>query len=91
MLVTREGHIITRHSLTYYAPDSQLHGVLARQREMAQIKIEMDGAEGGISVGDICAGGGSKKVAANWNPLYRVCVSRPGSFSNSTIMRKCRH
>lgn len=42
MLVTREGHIITCHSLTYYAPDSQLHGVLARQREIAQIKVEAD-------------------------------------------------
>lgn len=42
MLVTREGHIFTRHSLTYYAPDTQLHGVLARQREIAQIKIGTD-------------------------------------------------
>ena len=40
MLVTREGHIITYHSLTYYSPDSQLHGVLGRQREIAQIKLE---------------------------------------------------
>ncbi|MDQ3185533.1 MAG: chromosome segregation protein SMC [Pseudomonadota bacterium] len=42
ILVTREGHIFTCHSLTYYAPDSQLHGVLARQREIAQIMIEAD-------------------------------------------------
>jgi chromosome segregation protein len=42
MLVTRDGHIITCHSLTYYAPDSQLHGVLARQREIAQIEAEAD-------------------------------------------------
>ena len=42
MLVTREGNIITRHSLTYYAPDSHLHGVLARQREIGQIKTEME-------------------------------------------------
>jgi chromosome segregation protein len=40
MLVTREGHFFTQHSLTYYAPDSQLHGVLARQREITQIKID---------------------------------------------------
>ncbi|MEO7560290.1 MAG: chromosome segregation protein SMC [Nitrosospira sp.] len=50
MLVTREGHIFTRHSLAYYAPDSQLHGVLARQREMAQIKIETDALRAGLSV-----------------------------------------
>ncbi|SEP32508.1 chromosome segregation protein SMC [Nitrosovibrio sp. Nv6] len=50
MLVTREGHIITCHSLTYYAPDSQLHGVLARQREIAQIKVEVDALRGSLSV-----------------------------------------
>lgn len=50
MLVTREGHIFTRHSLAYYAPDSQLHGVLARQREMAQIKIETDALRASLSV-----------------------------------------
>ena len=50
MLVTREGHIFTHHSLTYYAPDTQLHGVLARQREMAQIKIETDALRVSLSV-----------------------------------------
>ncbi len=52
MLVTREGNIITRHSLTYYAPDSHLHGVLARQREIGQIKTEMEslGAERSIGI-----------------------------------------
>ena len=40
MFVTREGHVITYHSLSYYSPDSQLHGVLGRQREIAQIKLE---------------------------------------------------
>lgn len=50
MLVTREGHIVTYHSLTYYAPDSQLHGVLGRQREIAQIKLESDGLKKHLSV-----------------------------------------
>lgn len=42
VLVTREGHFFTKHSLTYYAPDSQLHGVLGRQREISQIKTEVE-------------------------------------------------
>jgi chromosome segregation protein len=50
MLVTREGHIVTYHSVTYYAPDSQLHGVLGRQREIAQIKLESDGLKKHLSV-----------------------------------------
>ncbi|WP_430230253.1 chromosome segregation protein SMC [Nitrosomonas communis] len=45
MLVTPEGHVFTCGSLSYYAADSQLHGVLARQREIAQIEIEIDTLE----------------------------------------------
>ena len=36
-LVTREGHVFTRHSVSFHAPDSELHGVLSRQREIDQI------------------------------------------------------
>jgi chromosome segregation protein len=50
MLVTREGHVFTRHSLTYYAPDTQLHGVLARQREIAQIDIEVNVLRRGLAM-----------------------------------------
>ena len=32
-----------------------------------------------------------KKIAANWNPRYRVYVMTPGNSSKSTIMRKCKH
>jgi chromosome segregation protein len=42
MLVTREGHVVTYHSLSYYSPDSQLHGVLGRQREISQIRREVE-------------------------------------------------
>ncbi|UJP05679.1 MAG: chromosome segregation protein SMC [Nitrosomonas sp.] len=42
MLVTPEGHIVTRHSCTFYAPDTQLHGVLSRQQELASIQTEYD-------------------------------------------------
>jgi chromosome segregation protein len=37
MLVTREGHIFTRHTMSFHAPDSELHGVLSRQREIGQL------------------------------------------------------
>jgi chromosome segregation protein len=37
MLVTREGHIFTRHTVSFHAPDSELHGVLSRQREIEQL------------------------------------------------------
>ena len=49
MLVTREGHFFTQRSLTYYAPDSQLHGVLARQREITQIKNDSEKLENNLA------------------------------------------
>ena len=38
--VTPDGHLIGLHSVLFYAPDGQLHGVLTRQREIEQLKHE---------------------------------------------------
>ena len=35
--VTPEGHVVTAQSVGFFAPDSDLHGVLARQRELAEL------------------------------------------------------
>ncbi len=40
-LITSQGHTLTRNSLTFYAPDSQLHGVLGRQQELKQLDKEI--------------------------------------------------
>jgi chromosome segregation protein len=47
LLVAREGHVFTRHSVSFHAPDSELHGVLSRQREIEalQATIESERAE----------------------------------------------
>ena len=42
-LVTRQGDVYSRHSASFYAPQSGLHGVLERQRELAQIAAELPG------------------------------------------------
>jgi chromosome segregation protein len=39
--VTPQGHLIGAHSVLYHAPDSQLHGVLARQREIEKLELEL--------------------------------------------------
>ncbi len=36
--VTPQGHLIGAHSVLFHAPDSQVHGVLARQREIEQLQ-----------------------------------------------------
>ncbi len=35
--VTPAGHVVTAQSVGFFAPDSDLHGVLARQRELAEL------------------------------------------------------
>ena len=39
--VTPEGHLIGAHSVLFHAPDTQLHGVLARQREIETLEQEL--------------------------------------------------
>ena len=40
-LVSREGHIFTRHSVSFYAPQAEVHGVLSRQSEIEQLDSEL--------------------------------------------------
>ncbi|HTR58761.1 MAG TPA: chromosome segregation protein SMC [Casimicrobiaceae bacterium] len=42
--VTRDGHMVSAHGVAFFAPDSELHGVLARQRELAQLEGEIAAA-----------------------------------------------
>ncbi|MBI2286024.1 MAG: chromosome segregation protein SMC, partial [Nitrosomonadales bacterium] len=39
--VTPDGHLVGAHSVLFHAPDSQLHGVLARQREIERLELEL--------------------------------------------------
>ncbi|MBC7778624.1 MAG: chromosome segregation protein SMC, partial [Proteobacteria bacterium] len=43
-LVTREGHLLTRSSVVFYAPDSEVHGVLSRQREIEALAVQIEHA-----------------------------------------------
>jgi chromosome segregation protein len=40
--VTPQGHLVTPYSVTYFAPDSELHGVLARQREIDALTADLN-------------------------------------------------
>ncbi len=39
--VTPQGHMIGAHSVLFHAPDTQLHGVLARQREIENLELAL--------------------------------------------------
>ncbi len=45
VIVTREGHLIGRNSVTYFAPDEAVHGAIARQRELAEISAALAAAQ----------------------------------------------
>ena len=42
--VTPQGHLVTAQAINFFAPDSELHGVLARQRELAELASSIAGA-----------------------------------------------
>jgi chromosome segregation protein len=42
--VTPQGHAVTAQAVSFFAPDSALHGVLARQRELAELAQAIAGA-----------------------------------------------
>ncbi|MGB9150683.1 MAG: chromosome segregation protein SMC [Burkholderiales bacterium] len=41
LLVSREGHVFSRHGVIFHGPQSELHGVLARQRDIDQLKASV--------------------------------------------------
>ncbi|MFH2135715.1 MAG: chromosome segregation protein SMC [Pseudomonadota bacterium] len=41
-LVTPQGHLLSAHSVLFHAPDSQVHGILARQREIESLQEESE-------------------------------------------------
>jgi chromosome segregation protein len=43
-VVCPEGHLFTRHGVVYYAQQSELHGVLARKREIEELEGELERA-----------------------------------------------
>ena len=42
--VTPEGHVVSAQGVAFFAPDSELHGVLARQRELAALQTAIAAA-----------------------------------------------
>jgi chromosome segregation protein len=37
--VTPQGHLVGAHAIGFFAPDNELHGVLARQRELSELEL----------------------------------------------------
>ena len=40
VFVSREGHLVTRHTVSFFAPQAEMHGLIARAREIVGLKVE---------------------------------------------------
>ncbi len=69
-LVTAQGHLIGAHSVLFHAPDSQLHGVLARQREIESLQLEAQQQSESLEQG--------KQLVARAEEAYQSIESRIG-------------
>ena len=62
LLVTRDGHLFTRHAISFHAPDSELHGVLTRQREIEELGTAMQSAQAEVAALRNAAGAAERDV-----------------------------
>ncbi len=50
LLVSADGHVFTRHSVSFHAPDSDLHGVLSRERELKELGGQLSARQEELAV-----------------------------------------
>ena len=74
-LVTAQGHLVGAHSVLFHAPDSQLHGVLARQREIENLQQESLQQAEALEHG--------KQLVVQAEEAYRAIESRIGPLRAS--------
>ena len=49
LLVTKQGHVVSHGGVLFYGPQSELHGVLQRQREIDDLKTQLPAIEARVS------------------------------------------
>ncbi len=72
VLVSASGYVFTRHSVSFHAPDSELHGVLSRQREIE--KLEGDSQQQRAVLDRI------KSAVADADQAIERCYSEAGAL-----------
>ena len=48
--VTPQGHLVGAQAISFFAPDNELHGVLARKRELAELENTLVGARSAATI-----------------------------------------
>ena len=83
-LVTPRGHLVGAHSVLFHAPDSQVHGILARQREIEQLQQEAQQRTDALEQG--------KQKTAQTEEVYHAIESRIGPLrSESSELQQRQH
>ncbi|MEO8163889.1 MAG: chromosome segregation protein SMC, partial [Betaproteobacteria bacterium] len=60
MLVSAQGHVFTSTSVSFHAADSEVHGILSRQREIEALFAEHTGTQ--ARLGDLSLAASSQKI-----------------------------
>jgi chromosome segregation protein len=60
MLVTAQGHVFTSTSVSFHAADSEIHGILSRQREIESLFAERTAAD--AQLGELNRAASSQKI-----------------------------
>ena len=74
-LVTPQGHLVGAHSVLFHAPDSQVHGVLARQREIELLQHQSQQQNAALEQG--------KQQAQQAEEAYHAIESRIAPLRSS--------
>ena len=64
MLVCPQGHVFTRSSVSFHAADSEIHGILSRQREIEELRGRREELERDAGGGALDGGGGAGRARA---------------------------
>jgi chromosome segregation protein len=81
--VTLAGHIVSADAISYFAPDSELHGVIARQRELAELAQAIVAARADTELA------ASARIAAENDLKARQQEYHAESMALSSQQRRC--
>ena len=82
-LVTPAGHVVTAQAVSLFAPDSELHGVLARRRELSELETAIAAARADTSAAD------AARTAAEAELKARQQQYHDESLAFSSQQRRC--
>ncbi len=82
MLVCPQGHVFTRNSVNFHASDSEVHGILSRQRDIEQLREREVKLQADVAAERAQSGWRPNLNSSSDAPARWLCARRPNSCSN---------